>query len=278
MRACTRILFVAGALFVAGCQPQLADRAIVDDLRVLGVRAEPPEAAPGATVAFDALVADPSGDGRAISYAWAICSPGDGGVGRCGDPANILALGSGLTATWTVPVDALSELDEESARMGIDVFVVLGIEVRDFDDPSIETPHDVAFKRVRISTNPAPNANPVLASFTVAGQSAPGAVTVATDAEHDLEARPGIGARENYVLASGAEAVEEARYTWLITTGSVGDAVSYGEVDANGDAVGRTLWGLPAGADAPATATVWVVLRDGRGGTSWATQQVIVQQ
>ena len=117
-----RALLAAGALLVAGCQPALADRAVVVDLRVLGVRAEPPEAAPGATVTFDTLVADPGGAGRELSYAWAICSPGDGGVGRCGDPANILALGSGLTATWTVPADALAGLDADSARVGVDVY------------------------------------------------------------------------------------------------------------------------------------------------------------
>lgn len=273
-----RAVLVLGTLLVAGCQPALADRAVVVDLRVLGVRAEPPEAAPGAAVTFDTLVADPGGAGRELSYAWAICAPGDGGVGRCGDPANILALGSGLTATWTVPADALAGLDADSARVGVDVFVVLGIEARGAVDASGDTPHDVAFKRVRISTNPAPNANPVLTSFAVAGQTSPGAVTVVPEVDLPLEARPASDAQEAYLLASGAQAVEEARFTWLITSGGVGDAVSFGEADANGDAVGRTIWNLPSGVEASATATVWVVLRDGRGGTTWATQNVVVQQ
>lgn len=259
------------ALCVAGCAPPLPDRAVVDDLRVLGVRAEPPEAAPGATVTFDALVADPKGEGRALSWVWAICNPGDGGVGSCGDPANVLALGTGMTATWTVPGDALAGLDPQSALAGLDFYVVLGVEVADFEDPSVETPHDVAFKRVRISINGAPNENPVLTDFTVGGLSAPGApIVVAPETEVELVARPSSGSQEAYFQPGGEQAIEEARYTWLVTSGSVGDAVSFGETDG----VGRTRWRLPEGEE---SATVWVVLRDGRGGTSWASQQVIAQ-
>ena len=266
-----RLIVIGLGLFAAGCAEPLPDRAVVDDLRVLGVRAEPPEASPGTTVTFDALVADPDGEGRALSWAWAICNPGDGGVGSCGDPANILALGTGMTATWTVPGDALDGLDPSSALAGLDFYVVLGVEVADSGDPSIEAPRDIAFKRVRISTNGAPNENPVLMGFTVGGQSAPDApVVVPPDTEIALEARPSSGSQEAYFLPGGTQAVEEARYTWLVTAGSVGDAVSFGESDG----IGRTRWRLPEGQE---SATVWVVLRDGRGGTSWAVQRVIAQ-
>lgn len=263
--------FVVLAVLGAGCAQPLPDRAVVDDLRVLGVRAEPPEARPGTTVSFDALVADPTGEGRSLSRVWAICNPGDGGIGSCGDPANVLALGTGLTATWTVPGDALEGLDPPSALAGRDVYVVLGVEVAGVDDLSVEVPHDVAFKRVRVSTNGAPNANPVLAELTVGGSAAQEApLSVASAVELELVARPSSGSQESYFLPGGTQAVEEARYTWLVTAGSVGDAVSYGETDG----VGRTRWRLPEGA---AAATMWVVLRDGRGGTSWASQRVVVQ-
>src|SRR4051812_11454289 len=105
-------LFALGffALLAGGCDKALPDRALVTSLRVLGVRAEPPEAAPGMTIHLDALIADPGGDGRSLKRAWAICDPGAGGVGSCGNPANTAVLGSNLSADWTVPLDALSDL------------------------------------------------------------------------------------------------------------------------------------------------------------------------
>src|SRR5438105_2652666 len=90
------LLLCASAL--AGCAQPLPSRALVDDLRILGVRAEPPEAPPGTSVHFDALIADPRGSGRALKLAWALCTPGSGGVASCGDPTRVALLGTNSTA------------------------------------------------------------------------------------------------------------------------------------------------------------------------------------
>lgn len=66
----------------AACLEPLPSPSRVDDLRVLGVRATPPEVPPGATVNLDALVVDPQG--RDISYAWYACLTADLGGGFFG--------------------------------------------------------------------------------------------------------------------------------------------------------------------------------------------------
>lgn len=116
---------------------------LVTDLRVLAVRAEPPEVAPGDTVAIDALVVDPSN--RPARYQWYACllpelggggfggnsdetqSSGGNGTPLSDDPyggscwrrveagiAHAVALGTDPTASFTVPAD-LFDTDEALA-------------------------------------------------------------------------------------------------------------------------------------------------------------------
>lgn len=64
------------------CLDDLPSPALVDDLRVLAVRADPPEVVPGAAVALDALVVDPNG--RVPTYAWYACVVVEQGQGFFG--------------------------------------------------------------------------------------------------------------------------------------------------------------------------------------------------
>lgn len=66
----------------AACLGDLPSPSKVDDLRILAVRAEPPEAAPGTSVALDALVVDPQG--RPISLHWYACLLPEQGQGFFG--------------------------------------------------------------------------------------------------------------------------------------------------------------------------------------------------
>lgn len=56
------------------------------------------------------------------------------------------------------------------------------------------------------------------------------------------------------------------RFTWLMTAGSLADAVSFG--DAEGRA--STTWT----AEGALSATIWVVMRDERGGIAWQERTV----
>jgi hypothetical protein len=81
-------LITAVPLLFAGCLEDLPVVSRVEDLRVLAIRAEPPEVEPGATVRLDALVVDPFD--RAVSYHWYAClapAEGQGFFGGGGETA-----------------------------------------------------------------------------------------------------------------------------------------------------------------------------------------------
>lgn len=129
-----RVLAIAALVPLAGCLEELPKPSKVEGLRVLGVQAEPPEVAPGATVELRALVVDT--EGRDVKLSWYACqvpergaglfeggaqsgSSGGGGYSltsttSCADPALLEAglarkLGEGESATLEIGADALSE-------------------------------------------------------------------------------------------------------------------------------------------------------------------------
>lgn len=114
MGAVSRV--AALALFAAtGCAPELDDdTSQVRTTRVLAVRAEPAEAAPGEAVSLRALVVSPAGTVDEPPLRWALCAarralatPGPVGP-ECladADPA-LTVLGSGVRSEGRVPMDA----------------------------------------------------------------------------------------------------------------------------------------------------------------------------
>lgn len=58
----------------AGCKPDLEGRpSMIDSPRVLAIRSQPAEAAPGDVVTYDALVAGPSNGSADLQLDWALC-------------------------------------------------------------------------------------------------------------------------------------------------------------------------------------------------------------
>ncbi len=66
-------LLVAPCLLLSGCF-EFDAVTQVEDFRVLGVRAEPPEIRPGEGTTLQVLWADPKGKDREVSFAWMGCS------------------------------------------------------------------------------------------------------------------------------------------------------------------------------------------------------------
>lgn len=233
-----------------GCGFESADPAVVTDLRILAVRADPPEAGPGDTVTMSALAADPYGNGRTIGYTWGLCQLEIGdGVSDCSlDTA--LVLSNDAQASVDVPTDIL---DGVPSDFGVDVFVLLVIEAGD------ET--DEAIKRVRITVDPS-NTNPTLDAVSVDGDTGD-PVTAIAGGKLVLEATATPESLETYEV-DGQTLSEEMRFSWLITEGSLLRNVSY-----SAEGTGETEWNLEA-----APATLWVVLRDQRGGVDWTSRQL----
>ncbi len=127
------LALLLAALVVAGCSESTEPRQQVTDLRVLGVRLEPPSAAPGDTVTATALVVDPTEEPYTLS--WFYCPTPvsveaffgvefDASADLCdlpdhpnGLPIGDIDTGSTDGATFTVPpdfIDQVSGLFEES--------------------------------------------------------------------------------------------------------------------------------------------------------------------
>src|SRR5262245_38618335 len=91
------------AVLVAGCGEDLAPPYLVDNLRILAVSAEPPEAAAGTEVALESLVVTP-GD-AAVDQAWLACVPPAGAqISTSPCPMETaMPLGAGASARVVLP-------------------------------------------------------------------------------------------------------------------------------------------------------------------------------
>ncbi len=82
----------------------------VDTLRVLAVQADLPIAAPGESVHLTTLWADPLGNGRPVSWAWGYCvNPGSTQIPDCAAQLRVLGFGTD-SYSLVVPADALDGL------------------------------------------------------------------------------------------------------------------------------------------------------------------------
>lgn len=95
------LVLLALTLPTAACLEDLPSPSLIDDLRVLAIRAEPPEVEPGDTVALESLVVDPRG--RPIRYAWYACIVVDQGQGFFGGSNETATSGGDGTPLTTDP-------------------------------------------------------------------------------------------------------------------------------------------------------------------------------
>ena len=255
----------AGALAVgaAACQQSLPDEALVTRLRILGIRAEPPEVAPGDTTRLDALVADPKGGGRAQTWAWALCTPDPAaGVSSCADPTRLVPLGTGTSETLVVPTNALDAVPVPQQAKGIDAFVVLQVSAPPSD-------HEIGFKRLRISRSSTPNGNPRIAALRVGG-SGDDPLSVTAGEQVSFLVATTAGAAQPYTDAAGVHS-EDLSVQWLVSGGTVDRFTTY--VDS-AEQIAISSWTADHDA-ASAPTTLWAVLHDGRGGIDWASRMIV---
>lgn len=153
---CSWGLLIALALFA--CSEGFDPSSLVKDMRVLAIKAEPPEVNPGNTVTFIPLVANPSGE--PLEYTWLLYgdasfmeSPGTSDE-PAGDPLMEIV---GEIISFPVPSGILDELGGfESVTVPVVLEVIQGENMRR------------AFKGVLISKNTtAPNRNPEISGIMV---------------------------------------------------------------------------------------------------------------
>ena len=284
-RSPVRTLAGLAFLLAAGaCSEDLPPQSLVDKFRVLGVRADVPEAAPGETVHVDALLADPLGDGRAISYLWAACVLGPAANPEdCADPAAGGIIGLGFESTFAFVAPPLAE-GASAAQVLVTLLACAGgtfvLPTVDGGAPSGFPECDggdgaTAYKRVTISAGAERNHNPRFIDVAVDGTplgeepvELP-ACLAGECAERTVTATAAPDAVETFIEIAFGEPVEreEGVYvSWFATAGS------FERIRSGVDSL-EVGWTPPAGA---ATVDLWFVMHDGRGGTDWRSAQVVL--
>jgi hypothetical protein len=283
-------LIFAFLMPLLGCTTtELSESWQIDRLRVLGVAAEPAEPRPGDRVTFTSLVVSPVVP--VASTVWFACLSGGDDFGCAIDPALLDGLEAGgeisgddlealyaagfigaepyLPPVWDVPVDALDSLSAEDRVEGLTAIVnVTAIpEGEDLDESDLE----LAYKRVPVSESLAPNHNPSIAAISVDGVEIPEGTVASVDRgqPYTLVVSLPEAAVETYTFVN-QDGVEETRteepyLTWYAEAG---------EFDQTND-----LWPYFDAVyyppdDGAADATLWVVVRDRRGGMAWSSLAV----
>ena len=256
------VTLVLAGLVAGACEPSFDNAHLLDELRVLAVRADPPEAAVGDLVELEALVASPNG-GPVDVRLWECAARGGMGQG-CEMFSDSTDLGAGTTASFVVPDAWQARL--EMAR-GLPVQLIVTAVARHGEEESR------AIKRVVVSSEPTKNTNPTLEALLVDDEEqevrplivAPGA---------SLRLRPivsegSVEPYERFRLDGGREPETETLFvSYYYGCGSTSSLKSGGLDDLN------ARWFAP---DEPGRCTVYAILRDDRGGVDFRTREITVR-
>lgn len=289
------LLTLAGCVINSERYPRprdLSESWQVDRTRILAVRGEPPEIAPGEAARMEALIAHPVDEDPELNLVWLACE--DGGEFGCAtdlsgldleDPvalqeAGFIGFEPGFPPFYAASADLLDDLAPEDRLEGVNVQTQLfafPAEVlaagapEDIDFNEIE----VGFKRLVVSEAKTPNNNPRIADFTVDGivvAESVRTVEVSTGQQYDfgLELDEVLGI-ETYLFVNSAgeveERVEKPYAAWFATSGEVTEPVTlhpYLEM----------TWTAP---DEPGPGRLFAVVRDRRGGMAWIVRDYLVR-
>jgi len=298
-----RLLPLLLLLVFVACKPDLGDReSLVTETRILAVRGTPPEAAPGEEIRFDLLVATPNGPVEVPTASWAFCSS-----------AKLLTENGAASAACLQPNGARS-LAEGPPKIDVampnDACSIFGPDTTSAD----LRPRDADitggfYQPLRVTVFGADNARPVSFGLQRIKCNIVAGAAAATDyaRRYDKNKNPELlpltanvpfdavprGARvtlraawpdtsaERYVVYDVASRQvvdhrEALRVSWFATAGTF-DTDRTGREEQELETFTENTWTAPAEAEARATAHLYVVLRDARGGVTFATQNLTLR-
>lgn len=277
-------------LLAAACTGSLDERATVDDLRVLAISADPPEvvlteaALPDVTLA--ALVADPREPARTITYEWLACGLTDDL--RCasagfrerlgGGDAPLADLGATLTITGDL-LDAARDLDTYRGFGGVALVAELVLAAG--TDEELHSIKQVTGS-LGLPAGTTPNANPTPPALRHDDLDWPTdeVLDVAPDAELSIEPVSPPEDAEHYGVYRFDLRIEELdehlEYDFYASAGSWTRSSSGGPPSPLATETSlASVWAPPEEPDGP-DVTMWIVVRDGRGGAAWTERHLRV--
>jgi len=261
---------------LGGCQT-FSDPPVsfVAGLRVLGIKAEPPQIAPGASTTVTTLVVDTYGGTPAAS--WSQCNlpplPGQTINTACvngSGGADLQPIGDGLTIPFVMPQVTAASLGAPDATGGVYLPLVAAVDA----SPQTLT----AVYRLRLADVAPANTNPTIADvFSIDATGARSAL----DATAPTPVRTGEAltltvtftpdSAQTYIAADGTVTTEALTTSWFCTAGDL----SFEKTSATQP---ETVLHLDQ--RLPATGTqidLYAVARDERGGTDFAHRTLLLQ-
>jgi hypothetical protein len=289
MRVLASILPAVFIFTAAGCGGDFAHITLVERLRILGIRAEPPEIDVFGEADLYALVADPHGEGRPLECTWAVClfelgsvatdipCPGPGSFYLAGD-CNAATLRMTELAGWLAeqgfPVD---QFDPDNPPPMEELPLIVGLEVR------AGTETTKGFKRIGIRLTAKEeefNQNPGLLGVSIGGTRwEPGADPPEVAAGQKILVVPEAdeSTRQIYVREEDdVERLEDFVFSWFGTSGEFLYRRTLLGIDSHGERLDVNTWRLPAEVRLTEH-TLWLVIRDGRYGTDWIEVPVSIR-
>lgn len=288
-------------LLLGGCFEPFDPPSQIKDLRILSIRAEPPEALPGETVRVDALIADPSGIVTPPTLIWLLCFPDPfGGVDACATGVGASPVAFGVKELEvTIPEDIPLRPEGDPNASGTVLVTLVACTSPDptrclecdeetgvctFGSEGVEA--EVALKRIIVSKRPeeARNHNPRIEEVAVALPGSDTFIPVPPEGlPEPLEACDGFTVRvrapeesqevyEEIQLGELVTVTEFLVTSFFTTTGAVsanrifngaGEGVEPGVADVEF---------LPAPEDPLAPIQMFFVLRDDRGGADFVSR------
>jgi hypothetical protein len=295
-------------LLVMGCEEiGMAESWQLDRLRVLGVRAEVAdgidpilghraEPRPGETTLFSSLIYVPK-DTEWAATSWLACLPGDANPYGCvpdpevmaalqsidqdeidfEDPEQLAALFDLLELAkeagfiglepiiapeWLVPADALDDLDPAARQEGKTALVNVNVIPVGAQD---ETDLELAFKRVPVSEAITPNHNPDFADVLVADQPLGDDAGFTGKRGYSYRIEPVLAEHHietyTYRTKDGRSEwrVEEPYFSWYAEAGEYDQPITLFPHSG-------ATWTAPK---KPGLVTLFIVVRDRRGGMAW---------
>ena len=301
------IALAAAATLLGACTPSFQPADTVVDLRVLGIKADPPEALVDGTadangtltvtgvedVTVTALLADPLHDTGTASVLPTVCLPSDGA--RCGPSAIDLSSvvgpppevsfslahqikGDQLAALQSLLAAAVKD-DKLKGLFGVKVQLMLSVDTQ--DPAGVQTAlKTLVFSPRKPDGNPNKNHNPTatglkvieLNNHTETNRLAPGeALSLKLGVQVGLRPLLADGSIEEYDTYDLQGKLVHLRegLSWSFYTTEGGD-LDRSAADEPLAGVGDPPAGLVRFEAARAgQGTLWAVVRDGRSGTSW---------
>ncbi|MBI2894979.1 MAG: hypothetical protein HYY06_15600 [Deltaproteobacteria bacterium] len=258
-----RAPFAMALALLAGCRPEFDNGHVLDELRILAVRAEPPELRVGERAELQALVFAPGG-AIATTHMWQ-CAARGGMRQGCETFDDSIDLGEGTTAEIEIGPDWEEYLD----AVGLPVHQVVTVVAT--------TPSEVerAIKRVVVSEEEVANRNPTLEALLLGDEEEEEPDPHPASTSQSIRVTPVVSADsvETYdklnLAGERVSTEEELFLSYYFTCGSATSLKSGGPDDL------AATYRAPS---EPSSCTLVAVLRDDRGGEDWRSREIVVPE